>query len=71
MAKQKTSAKAAAAPAKTDMKKINRMRRNALERKCLPKKYKNLFKGSNRETFRSILEAWQESRKKTSLNTTP
>lgn len=64
MSKQKQSAQAAA-PAKTNSKKISRKRRNALERKCLPKSLKRLFKGSDRPTFRTLLLAWQDSRKKT------
>lgn len=54
----------AAAPAKVATKVINRKRRNALERKCLPKALKIMFAGSDRATFRSILKAWQDSRKK-------
>ncbi len=55
---------APAAPAKATGKKINRTRRNALERKCLPKCYKVLFAGESRSTFRMILAAWKESRRK-------
>lgn len=45
-------------------KAITRSRRNSMERKCLPKCYKTLFLGSNKTTFKMILEAWQDSRKK-------
>ncbi len=54
----------AAAPAKVATKSVNRNRRNANERKCLPKALKIQFAGSGRETFRSLLKAWQDSRKK-------
>lgn len=61
----KKPAQAVSAPTKTASKSINRKRRNALERKCLPKSMKVLFANSGRETFRSILKAWQDGRKKT------
>lgn len=54
----------AAAPAKAITKSVTRNRRNANERKCLPKALKVQFGGSGRETFRSLLKAWQDSRKK-------
>lgn len=57
---------AAAAAAATGHKTINRKKRNSLERKCLPQVYKNLFRGEDRASFRSILSAWQDGRKKTS-----
>lgn len=57
----KKAVAAAAAPAR---KTVNRTRRNAMERKCLPKSLKVLYAGSNRAMFRSVLAAWQESRKK-------
>lgn len=65
----KKPAQAAAAPAKAVTKTINRKRRNALERKCLPKALKILFANSGRETFRSVLKAWQDGRKKTAPTT--
>lgn len=61
MSKQKA---ATPAPAKSSTKTINRTRRNAATRKCLPKQYKILFAGSSRSEFRSILAAWQDGRKK-------
>ena len=54
----------AAAPAKAAGKQINRTRRNALERKCIPKSYKIQFAGAGKATFRSLLAAWKDSRKK-------
>lgn len=67
MAKGKGN-KPAAATAATGAghKTINRKKRNALERKCLPQSFKNLFRGESRESFRSLLKAWQDGRKKTS-----
>jgi hypothetical protein len=64
MAKQQGKAAAQATPAKGGGKKIERKRRNALERKCLPKAYKALFARDGRAAFKSILAAWQEGRKK-------
>lgn len=64
----KKQAQAAAAPAKAVTKTINRKRRNALERKCLPKALKIQFAGSSRAMFRSLLKAWQEGRKKQPAN---
>lgn len=61
----KKPAQAAAAPAKAVTKTINRKRRNALERKCLPKALKTLYANSGKETFRAVLKAWQDGRKKT------
>lgn len=63
MAKQK--GKQEAAPAKASSgKTINRKRRSALERKCLPKAYKVLFARSSGEVMRAVHAAWSESRKK-------
>lgn len=36
------------------MADISRNRRNTLERKCLPKALKRLFKGSTRTTFKML-----------------
>lgn len=67
MAKGKGNKPAATAAATSaGHKVINRKRRNSLERKCLPKSFKNLFRGESRESFRSLLKAWQDSRKKVS-----
>lgn len=56
---------AVAAPkAKSERNTINRKRRNALERKCLPKALKFMFAGGDHVTFRGILAAWKEGRKK-------
>ena len=63
MAKKPTQAPSA--PAKASTKTISRKRRNALERKCLPKSMKVLFANSGRETFRAVLKAWKDGRKKT------
>ncbi len=52
-----------ATPSKTDAKKINRKKRNAMERKSLPKAYKMLLSGKSPATFRSMTKTWQESRK--------
>lgn len=62
----KTPAPAAASSAKAGLKTITRKRRNSLMRKSLPKYLKVLFKGSDHMTFRAVLAAWQESRKKVS-----
>jgi len=40
--------------AKDTMAEISRNRRNTLERKCLPKALKRLFKGSTRTTFKML-----------------
>lgn len=64
MAKAK-GGQAAAKEAKSG-KVIVRKRRNSFERKCLPKALKNLFKGDSRAQFRSLLKAWQDSRKRVS-----
>lgn len=61
---KKNAAPAQAATTKTVTKSIKRTKRNAMERKCLPKAMKILYAGSDRATFRSLLTAWQESRKK-------
>lgn len=36
------------------MADINRTRRNTLERKCLPKALKRLFKGSEKSTYKML-----------------
>lgn len=54
----------AAAPAAKNTKTINRKKRNSLERKSLPKAIKRLFAGSDRTTFRTLLAAWKEARRK-------
>jgi hypothetical protein len=61
MAKQKS---APAASAKTGTSTINRKRRNALERKSLPKYLKVIFRTENKSTFKAILAAWKDGRKK-------
>ena len=61
---KKPASNQASAPVKHDIKKVNRKRRNALERKCLPKALKAQFSGSDRATFRMLLKAWQDSRRK-------
>lgn len=53
------------APAKVVTQSITRKRRNANERKCLPKSLKILFASTGTASFRSILKAWQDGRKKT------
>ena len=58
----------AAAPAKGDRKTINRQRKNSFERKCLPKALKVLFKGSDKATYKLLLKAWQEGRKRQPAN---
>lgn len=45
-------------------KVINRKKRNALERKALPKSMQVLFHDNTREQNRELLKAWQDSRKK-------
>lgn len=67
MAKNSTKTKPAAV-SKGNSKLVNRSTRNSFERKCLPKEYKVLFAGSDRTTFRMILKAWQESRKRPSAS---
>jgi hypothetical protein len=47
-------------------KTINRKRRNALERRSLPKDLKRQFLGADRATFKTLLAAWKDSRKKPS-----
>jgi len=51
-------------PANGGRKQINRTRRNALERKCLPKALKVLFAGSPRPVVKAVYLAWLESRKR-------
>lgn len=70
MAKNTGKTQAVAAPTKGDRKVIKRSRRNSFERKCLPKEFKTLFAGSDRETFRMLLKAWQEGRKRPSASAT-
>ncbi len=36
------------------MAEVSRNRRNTLERKCLPKSLKRLFRGSSRSTFKML-----------------
>lgn len=60
----KQNAKAAAAPAKSTGKKINRKRLNAMQRKCLPKAMKILWAGSDRSWFRELLKNWEAGRKR-------
>ncbi len=52
-----------ATPAKVDSSKIKRTKRNAMERKSLPKAYKMLLSGKNPSAFRTMTKVWQESRK--------
>lgn len=59
---------AAAAPATKGGK--NRKRRNALERRSLPKEFKRQFMGADKAVFKFLLEAWKDSRKKVSLTAT-
>ena len=59
-AKKDTAEKAT----KSGGKSINRKKRNAFMRKCLPKRYKTLLSGSDPATFRTFLAAWEEGRKK-------
>jgi hypothetical protein len=61
MAKQKDAAQV---NTKTNLKSIKRVKRNAMERKSLPKSLKVLYMGSSRASFKNILDAWVESRKK-------
>lgn len=56
--------KAAPKEVKATGKKVERKRRNALERKCLPKTFKRLFRDADRATNKTLLQAWQEGRKK-------
>lgn len=56
--------KAAPKEVKATGKKIERRRRNALERKCLPKSFKRLFRDAPKSTMKALLAAWQEGRKK-------
>ncbi|NCP98130.1 hypothetical protein GW796_07395 [archaeon] len=59
--KQKT---AVASPTKSTGNTINRFRRNAATRKCLPKQFKVLFAGASRPEFKAMFLAWQDGRKK-------
>lgn len=63
MAKQKAKTQVQDT-SKATGKKINRQKRNSLERKSLPQCYKNLYRGEGRVWFRTMLKAWQEGRKK-------
>lgn len=65
MAKNQAKNQAAPAASGAAKKKINRVRRNAATRKCLPKALKIQFAKCTRAEFRSLLKAWQESRKRT------
>ena len=56
--------KAPAKEVKASTKTINRKRRNALERKSLPKSFKRLFRDADRATYKTLLAAWLEGRKK-------
>ncbi len=56
--------KPAAAPAAAAGSKINRKRRNTLERKCLSKSFKRLFKGCTSTVFSLVLQAERDSRRK-------
>lgn len=56
-----------AAPAKAPTATINRKRRNALERRSLPKQIKRMFLGATPEVYKLMLGAWKESRKKAPL----
>jgi hypothetical protein len=62
MAKQKDATQAQNTKANT--KSIKRVKRNAMERKSLPKSLKVLYMGSTKSSFKNILDAWLESRKK-------
>lgn len=65
MAKGKGNKPAAAAADNGKAKKvINRKKRNALERKALPKSLQVLFRHNTRAQNRALLAAWQEGRKK-------
>ena len=68
MAKNKQGNKAAAAPAKSVGKAINRKRRNAAERKSLPKALKYLFSrpGADGQSWYKVIDPiWRASRDKT------
>lgn len=64
MAKQKQGKQVAAAPAKSGGKVINRKRRNAAERKSLPKAYKILFARDGHSWMRLMTQAWKDARDK-------
>ena len=57
-----------AAPTKGNAKVIQRSTRNSFERKCLPKSFKVLFARGDHATFKNLLKAWQENRKRPSAN---
>lgn len=59
--------KTAAAPAAAKGKSIERKRRNSLERKCLCKSFKRLFKGSSSTVFRTLMQAERDARRKVSI----
>ena len=67
MAKNSGKNQPAAAP-KGGSNVVQRSSRNSFERKCLPKEFKILFAGSDRATFKMILKAWQEGRKRSSTS---
>jgi hypothetical protein len=54
----------AAAPAKANVKKINRKRRNSFERKCLSKSMKRLFQDSPRAFFRELFQTEVANKKR-------
>lgn len=56
---------AAAAPAQAG-KSVDRKRRNTLERKCLSKSLKRLFKGCSRTVFKTVMKAERDSKRKVS-----
>lgn len=65
MAQGKGNKPAAAAADNGKAKKvINRKKRNALERRALPKSLQVLFRHNTRAQNRALLAAWQEGRKK-------
>lgn len=65
MAKGKNGGKPQAAADNGKAKKVvNRKKRNALERKALPKYFQILFHDNTRAQNKALLAAWQESRKK-------
>lgn len=66
MANKPAKNQAAAAPA-VAKKKINRVKRNAMNRKSLPKSLKIQFAKNTRAQNRALLAAWKESRKKPAL----
>lgn len=64
MANKKGAATTTAAAAKSGK---NRKRRNALERRSLPKDLKRQFMGAEKAIFKVLLDAWKDSRKKVSV----